>query len=255
MLAWIGAMMLATAPAAAATCQGNPLLAAAPRQVPVQTAGGTRIGTISYPATAPLADREVALTFDDGPDGEHTRQVLEILERHCVRATFFLVGQEVHDDPDTVRAIAAAGHTLGAHSQTHPDSLPALPAEVARREVTDSFAEIRAALAPASAQDQGRLQHFFRFPSLIHSPELDAWLAEQGYAAVSADLDADDWSDLGSEDILARAILRTDARRGGILLLHDYNPEMIAVLDRLLLALENRGYRFVQLVEAKAPTS
>jgi len=254
-LGWIGAMMLATAPAAAATCPGAPLAAAAPRQVPVEVRGGTRIGTISYPGTASLADREVALTFDDGPDGDHTREVLDILKRHCVRATFFLVGQEVEDDPDTVRAIAAAGHTLGAHSQTHPDSLPALPADIAHREVTDSFAKIRDALAPASPVDQGRLARFFRYPSLIRSPEMDAWLADQGYAVISADLDADDWEDLGSEEILARAILRTDARRGGVLLLHDYNPDMIAVLDRLLVALETRGYRFVQLVEAKTPAA
>ena len=250
MLALIGAMMLAAAPVAGMACPGHPQSAASPRQTAVRAFGGTRIGTISYATTAPLADREVALTFDDGPDGEHTRQVLEILQRHCIRATVFLVGQEVREDPDTVRAIAAAGHTLGAHSQTHPDSLPALPAEIARKEVTDSFAEIRTALAPASADDQRRLQRFFRYPSLIHSPEMDAWLAEQGYAVISADLDADDWDSLGPEEILARAVLRTDARRGGILLLHDFNPDMVAVLDRILVALENRGYRFVQLVQA-----
>jgi peptidoglycan/xylan/chitin deacetylase (PgdA/CDA1 family) len=243
--------MLATGPVAAGVCPGHPLAAAAPREVPVKVSGGTRIGTLSYATTAPLAEHEVALTFDDGPDGEHTRRVLDILQRHCIRATFFLVGQEVRDDPDTVRAIAAAGHTLGAHSQTHPGNLPALPAEAARREVEDSFAEIRAALTPAPPVVQARLQRFFRYPSLIYSHEMDAWLAEQGYAVISADLDADDWDTLGSEDILARAILRTDARRGGVLLLHDFNPDMIAVLDRMLVALESRGYRFVQLVQAE----
>jgi peptidoglycan/xylan/chitin deacetylase (PgdA/CDA1 family) len=249
-LALIGAMMLAAAPVAGTACPGHPHSTPTSRQTAVPAFGGTRIGTISYATTAPLADREVALTFDDGPDGEHTRQVLEILQRHCIRATFFLVGQEVRDDPDTVRAIAAAGHTLGAHSQTHPDSLPALPAEMARKEVTDSFEEIRTALAPAPVDEQRRLQRFFRYPSLIRSEEMDAWLAGQGYAVISADLDADDWDSLASEEILARAILRTDARRGGILLLHDFNPEMVAVLDRILVALENRGYRFVQLVQA-----
>jgi peptidoglycan/xylan/chitin deacetylase (PgdA/CDA1 family) len=243
-------MMLATGPATAGACPGDPLAATSVREVPVKVSGGTRIGTLSYATTAPLGEYEVALTFDDGPDGEHTRKVLDILQRHCIRATFFLVGQEVHDDPDTVRAIAAAGHTLGAHSQTHPESLPAMATDAARKEVAGSFAEIRAALAPAPPADQARLQRFFRYPSLIHSHEMDAWLADQGYAVISADLDADDWGTLGSEDILARAILRTDARRGGVLLLHDFNPDMIAVLDRMLVALENRGYRFVQLVQA-----
>ena len=60
----------------------------------------------------------------------------------------------------------------------------------------------------------------------------------------------DDWEDLGSEDILARAIIRTEGRGRGVLLLHDYNPNMIAILDRLIVALERRGYRFVQLTEA-----
>ena len=244
MLGVLGAIMLAAAPAAPGACPGGP------RTAPVATAGGVRIGAISYPASAPLADHEIALTFDDGPDDEHTRQVLEILRRHCLRATFFLVGQEAQSDPDTVRAIAAAGHTIGAHSHTHPDSLAALPADAARAEIADSFAAIRQALAPASAEDRARLARFFRYPSLIDSPALNDWLAQQGIAVISADLDADDWEDLGSEDILARAIVRTEARRRGVLLLHDYNPKMIAILDRLIVALERRGYRFVQLTEA-----
>jgi peptidoglycan-N-acetylglucosamine deacetylase len=250
----LAAITLAAA-GAQARCPQDPLAAAVARTVAVPARGGIRVGTISYTGSAPLGDHEIALTFDDGPDDENTHAVLAILERHCIRATFFLVGQEADGDPDTVRAIAQAGHTIGSHTQTHPASLAALPQAEARAEITQGIDAIRTALAPLPEEVRRRQLRFFRYPGLIDSPDLNEWVAEQGYAVISADIDADDWEDLGSEDILARAILRTQARGRGVLLLHDFNPKMIAVLDRIIVALENRGFQFVQLVEAGAEGS
>src|SRR3712207_1810742 len=89
---------------------------AAPGTVPCgPTYGHVLTGT---PATAP---RTVALTFDDGPSANWTPQVLDILRRNRVKATFFLVGADVERFPDVARRIAREGHTIGNHSWDHPD--------------------------------------------------------------------------------------------------------------------------------------
>ena len=68
----------------------------------------------------PLADREVVLTFDDGPVPRYTNQILDILAAQCAKATFFLVGEMARAHPSTVRRIFAEGHTIGTHSEDHP---------------------------------------------------------------------------------------------------------------------------------------
>ena len=233
----------------AARCPTDPLAPVRTEALPVPVVPGARYGKVSYPQSVALADHQIALTFDDGPDDKHTAQVLAILRRHCLHATFFLVGQEVEADPGTVRQIAAQGHTLGAHSQTHPDNLADLPLPRAQAEIDDSIAALTRALSTAPAADRARQTRFFRFPSVIDSPALLTHLKDIGQIAMSVDYGIDDWEDTPAEQILARAILRTEERGRGVMLLHDYNPEMIAILDRLIVALENRGYRFVQLVE------
>ena len=79
-----------------------------------------RIGTMQYPETLPLRDHEVVLTFDDGPLPRNSNQVLQILADNCVKATFFLIGEQARANPEGVRKLAAAGHTIGTHSQNHP---------------------------------------------------------------------------------------------------------------------------------------
>ena len=74
-------------------------------------------GTCAVAAGAP---RQIALTFDDGPNEPYTRQLLDMLAEHQIRATFFLIGQFVRQRPDLARAIAAGGHLIGNHSMTHP---------------------------------------------------------------------------------------------------------------------------------------
>src|SRR5439155_13588777 len=79
-----------------------------------------RIGTMQYPETLPLADKEVVLSFDDGPLPPYTDRVLETLAAECVKATFFMVVRQAHAYPATVRRVYNEGHTIASHSQTHP---------------------------------------------------------------------------------------------------------------------------------------
>src|SRR5438552_18766555 len=98
-------------------------------------AGLAVAGVASYGAIAPgsqlfgktlhrLADpKQLALTYDDGPNDPHTRHLLDVLAKHNVKATFFLIGKHVAAKPEIARRIAAAGHTIGNHTQTHPNLL------------------------------------------------------------------------------------------------------------------------------------
>ena len=93
---------------------------------------------------------EVALTFDDGPNERYTEELLEVLGLHGVRATFFMVGRHVRARPELARAVAAAGHLIGNHTETHP-WLHLKPAAVIRRELGDCQAALEDILGAAGA--------------------------------------------------------------------------------------------------------
>src|SRR5262245_23806888 len=78
------------------------------------------IGSMQYRETLPLNDGEVVLTFDDGPLGKNSAQALDILAAECVKATFFLVGRQAQANPEGVRRIRDAGHTVATHTLNHP---------------------------------------------------------------------------------------------------------------------------------------
>jgi peptidoglycan/xylan/chitin deacetylase (PgdA/CDA1 family) len=228
------------------------MAAPAPQSIALPTADGARYGRISYSDTAPLADHEIALTFDDGPDDQNTARVLAVLARHGVNATFFLTGQEVDADPDTVRKIAQAGHTIGAHSYTHPPSLSDMPLAHGISEIDRSIAAIGRALAQLAPAQRNLQVRFFRFPEHKEGPALLVHLQAVGQASVAADYGVDDWLDISGAEILQRALERTEERRGGVMLLHDWSPGTVSILDELMTTLEQRGYLFVQLVELRA---
>jgi peptidoglycan-N-acetylglucosamine deacetylase len=106
--------------APAAACNGNGGGIGVSRTISTDAKGLPRVGTLQYVQTLPLADKEIVLTFDDGPLPPHTNRILDILSRDCIKATYFIVGGMARAYPDTVRRIFAEGHTIGTHSQNHP---------------------------------------------------------------------------------------------------------------------------------------
>src|ERR1700753_4380427 len=128
-------MCLAAAqPASAADCPGHPDAIGTSRTLVVDPREHPRIGTMQYPETLPLRDHEVVLTFDDGPLPRTSDQVLQTLADNCVKATFFLVGEQARANPEGVRKLAAAGHTIGTHSQTHPLTFHKMPVAQAEKQ-------------------------------------------------------------------------------------------------------------------------
>ena len=136
--------------AAAADCPGHPDALGTSRTLVVDPKAHPRIGTMQYGETLPLDDHEVVLTFDDGPLPRYSNQILEILAAQCVKATFFLVGRQAQANPDGVRKVRDAGHTVATHSQNHPAGMHHLPNEARRQEIDDGIASVTAALGDGS---------------------------------------------------------------------------------------------------------
>ena len=239
------AVVAAFAPARAADCPGNPDALGTSRVITVDPTEHRRIGAMQYPESLPLEDKEVVLTFDDGPIPPYTNRVLETLASECVKATFFMVGRQARAFPDMVRHVYNEGHTVASHSQNHPLIFTRLSMAAAQKEIDQGRESIAAALG-----DERALAPFFRFPGLGRSNAIEDYLAAQGIMAWSADFLADDWRHITAQQVLTRALDRLERRGKGVLLLHDIQPRTALALPVLLKALKARGYRIVQVVPA-----
>jgi peptidoglycan/xylan/chitin deacetylase (PgdA/CDA1 family) len=231
----------AARPQEPSSCPGNPHALGVSRSIEVDTAGGPRLGTYQYPASLELGAKEVVLTFDDGPNPRTTRKVLDALDQHCVKATFFEVGKWVAAYPELTREVADRGHTLGSHSYSHPRNLAHLPVEQAEQDIDRGFTVMKEASG-------GRVAPFFRYPGLNDSDALNAYLGSRNIAIVSCDIGTDDWMRIDSGQIVKRTLARLEAKGKGIILFHDTEPATARALPTLLDELEKRGYRIVHMV-------
>jgi len=191
-------------------------------------AAGLAVGGYYYAAMWPqsqifgktiLAGRnpnEYALTYDDGPNDACTEQLLELLAKHNVRATFFLIGRFVRERSDLTRHIHAAEHLIGNHTMTHPRLLYCLPSRV-REELASTSALIEDTI--------GERVRYFRPPHGARRPVVLRTARELGLTPVMWNVGSYDWTTTNPETILAnldKGIRRNRARgHGSNLLLHD----------------------------------
>ena len=202
---------------------------------------------MQYNETLPLNDREVVLTFDDGPVPRHTGSVLETLASECTKATFFMVGQMANSYPAMVRRVHDEGHTIANHSQTHPFTFSRMSVPQAAAQIEGGFASLRAALGDADA-----VAPFFRIPGLLRQDSVEQYLAAHGVMTWSVDVVADDWTHINAGEIARRAVSRLEARGKGVLLLHDIHPATAAALPVILQELKARGFKIVHVVPVAA---
>jgi peptidoglycan/xylan/chitin deacetylase (PgdA/CDA1 family) len=231
--------------ASAADCPGHPDAIGTSRTIVVDPRAHPLIGTMQYRKTLPLQDHEVVLTFDDGPLPKYSNQILDILAAHCAKATFFLVGSQANNNPEGVRKVRDAGHTVATHTQNHPAGMHRLPLDRARQEIEQGIASVTAALADGTAPAP-----FLRIPGLRVNDGIEAFAASRGLQIWSADFPADDWRHISADRVYDLAIQRLEAKGRGILLLHDIQPRTVAALPRILHELKVRGYRIVHVVPA-----
>ncbi len=233
--------------ASAAPCPGHPDALGTARVIAVDAAQTPRVGRKHFPETLPLADKELVLTFDDGPWPTTTPKVLAALGQECVRATFFLLGRNVDAHPGIVRRALAEGHTLAHHTYSHP-LLNRMPLHKAEAEIDRGIARNEFALY-GEARSRPTTP-FFRFPGFAASPELLDRLSDRGIVVFGADVWASDWLPMTPETQLQTLLARIDKAGRGIVLLHDTKAQTANMLPALLRALKTRGYRIVHVVPA-----
>jgi peptidoglycan-N-acetylglucosamine deacetylase len=232
--------------ARAENCSGNPDALGTSRVLAIDPTEYPKIGAMDRGAALPLADKEVVLTFDDGPVPRYSNQILDILAAQCVKATFFLVGEMAHAHPSTVRRIFAEGHTIGTHSEDHPLRFDKLSTSLVEWEIDKGILDVGAALG-----DPSQVAPFFRVPGLARSEVIESELAARLIVDLSSDTVADDWHhSISPKKIIALAMKRLEARGKGILLLHDIHPATVAALPGLLKELKQQGFHIVQVVPA-----
>jgi peptidoglycan-N-acetylglucosamine deacetylase len=247
-VAGMAGALTAAVPARAQECPGNPDVLGTSRVLVLEPGTLTRVGLMQYPQTLPLADKEVVLTFDDGPLPRYSNQVLDILAAQCVQATYFLVGRMAKTYPGVVRRIYEAGHSIGTHSEDHPSGFQKLSIEEVRQEIDEGIADVSAALGDPQA-----LAPFFRIPGLARTDAIEDELAARSLVVFSSDTVADDWHRrIKPRDIIQRAMSRLEKRGKGILLLHDIHAATVAALPELLRQLKDAGFHIVHVVPAAA---
>ncbi len=187
--------------------------------------------------SAEIPEPYVALTFDDGPHPKNTPRLLDLLRERKVRATFYVVGQNVKEFPAIVRRIAEEGHEIGNHSYTHRN-LQKLSDAAVRQELEKT----RAAIKEAAGVEPLTM----RPPYGSYSTRQREWtFKEFGYPAVMWSVDPLDWKRPGPGVVADRII--KGAGNGAIILAHDLHSQTVDAMPRTLDGLTERGFRFVTM--------
>jgi chitin deacetylase len=184
--------------------------------------------------------KAVAITFDDGPWPKYSREILQVLKKYNVKATFFEVGKELSRRPDVARDIVAAGHLIGNHSWDHPDK-PKDPAA----QVTRTDKEI--------AKDLKVTTHLFRPPYGILTNGMAAQAKKEKHAVILWSTSGVDWQK-PSPIRIADDVLE-NVHPGGIILLHDgggNRNRTVQALPLIIPRLQQKGYKFVTVPQLLA---
>jgi peptidoglycan-N-acetylglucosamine deacetylase len=245
----LSAATFATAANGAPPCPGNADALGTARVLEVDAATTPRVGRKQFPQTLRLAPKEVVLTFDDGPWPGTTERILEALAQECVRATFFLIGQNALARPAMAQRELAEGHTVAYHSFSHP-MLDRMPVAAAQADIDRGIAAVETALhRPAERAPTP----FFRFPYFASTPPLLDWLERRRMVVFGADLWASDWNPMSPDQELALILARVEASQGGIVLFHDTKAQTAAMIPPFLRALKTRGFSIVDVVAGTHP--
>ncbi|TWD98844.1 peptidoglycan/xylan/chitin deacetylase (PgdA/CDA1 family) [Neobacillus bataviensis] len=186
--------------------------------------------------------KAVAITFDDGPNPIYTPEVLEIFEKAEGKATFFMIGEQMKDQPGIVKLAAEQGHEIGNHTYSHPKLSALTPAEcLAEIESNEQIIRELTGQAPV----------VFRPPYLDYNQDTISIVESKGYSMIGAlNLEAQDWEQPGVEHILSAS--RKSVRNGSILIFHDGygdRSQTIQAVKKLVSELKSEGYQLLTVSE------
>ena len=227
------------------TC-ANPDALGVSRVVQIDTTGGPGFGFEHFKQLDFLRDKEIVLTFDDGPWPNNTPAVLKALAEECTKGLFFPIGKHATYYPEILKQVAAAGHTIGSHTWSHAVlTKKGTTDQMAKDEIEKGISAVRWALGEPPSP-------FFRFPALQHPPAMVTYLGERNIAIWSCDLDSFDFKASKPETVIASVMGKLDKLGKGIILMHDFQKHTAEALPALLRRLKAGGYKVVQ-VKAKGP--
>ncbi len=244
-LAAAGVFLFGSQPVRTAPCPPGSL--GTSRVIEVGTNGALELGLKSYPQTLALEEREIVLTFDDGPSAATTAAILDALAAECVKATFFLIGRNAEGLPALVRREIREGHTVGHHSYSHPaETLRGLSLHGAKEDILRGIRAVER--AGFGAPSWPPRVPFFRFPGFADTPALLDWLASESIAVFGTDVWASDWVTMTPEAEQDLILKRLDEAGRGIVLFHDTKEQTAAMLPVFLRELKARGYKIAHIV-------
>ncbi|WP_369726774.1 MULTISPECIES: polysaccharide deacetylase family protein [unclassified Bradyrhizobium] len=233
---------------ARAACN-NPNALGVARTVEIDTTGGPGFGFEHFKELDFLRDHEVVLTFDDGPWPRNTPAVLKALADQCTTGIFFPIGLHSTYEPEILKQVYAAGHTVGAHTWSHANlNNKKLTEQQRKDEIEKGFSAVKWALGGISPSP------FFRFPALQHPPEMVTYLGNRNIAIFSCDLDSFDFKASKPEKVIDTVMKKLDKLGKGIILMHDFQKHTAEALPELLNRLKAGGFKVVAM-RAKAPVS
>lgn len=191
-----------------------------------------------------LADKEVILTFDDGPAPGKTDRILATLDKFGVKAAFMMVGEMAQAHPATAREVLAHGDAIGSHTFRHPD-LDKMTFDAAMTEIARGKDAVTKAI--------GTDVPFFRFPYLADSKRLRTAIAARDMVVMDVDIDSKDYFTSTPASVVDRTMKQLHQRGYGIVLMHDIHQRTVRMLPVLLSRLEKEGYKVVTLKYRHTP--
>jgi peptidoglycan-N-acetylglucosamine deacetylase len=219
----------------------NPDALGISRVVEVDTTGGPGFGMDHFKQFDFLTDHEVVLTFDDGPWPHNTPAVLKALADECTTGVFFPIGKHATYHPEILRQVLAAGHTVGAHTWSHPNlNGKKMTDEMAKDELEKGFSAVKFALETNPSP-------FFRFPQLQHRPSAVAYLGSRNVAMFSCDIDSFDYRSKDADQVINTVMTGLEKKGKGIILMHDFQKHTAEALPTLLRRLKAGGYKIVAM--------
>ena len=220
---------------AAQLCAEPPIAAPAPEKDSRNTLAESNITFSSVHVDGSY----IAMTFDDGPSATLTPKLLDILAAHHIKATFFVIGENVAEHPEIVARAAREGHEIGNHSWSHPNFAKMSDAGV-RSQLQRTDDAIKSAT--------GARPTLLRPPYGSITTREKRWIHDQfGYQIILWDVDPYDWKRPGPSVVRGRILKET--RPGSIVLSHDIHPGTIEAMPSTLDALEAKGFKFVTVSE------
>lgn len=185
-------------------------------------------------------EKKIALSFDAAWGNEDTQKILDILAMHDVKVTFFMTGGWVESYPDDVKAIYAAGHDLGNHSENHKD-MPTLSDAQQKEELSKVHNKVK--------ELTGYEMFLFRPPYGSYNNNLVNNAKELGYYTIQWDVDSLDWKNYGVQSVIDTVCNHKHLGNGSIILCHNGAKYTAEALDTLITTLKEQGYEFVPISE------